>query len=171
MFGILLQSKTCNKCGKLKPLSGFNADKRNRDGKRGICKTCEIESVRAWEERNPDKVSGRDWKAHYRRHADKKIEYSKQWNAKHPEKIYQDSLNRRARIEGNGGKITAAEWESLKVKYNYTCLCCKRREPEIELTLDHVKPLAMGGEHSIRNAQPLCKSCNSSKGKKWIDYR
>ena len=69
------------------------------------------------------------------------------------------------------GVITAKEWGDLKAKYNYTCLACKRQEPEIELTLDHVKSLFDGGLNVIENAQPLCRSCNSSKGKRYIDYR
>jgi 5-methylcytosine-specific restriction endonuclease McrA len=79
--------------------------------------------------------------------------------------------NRKAKKLGNGGIITAAEWRELKKKYNYTCLCCGKREPEIKLTHDHVKPLDLGGENTIENSQPLCGSCNSKKGAKWIDYR
>jgi 5-methylcytosine-specific restriction endonuclease McrA len=93
------------------------------------------------------------------------------WRKKNPEAAAAIWRNRRARIEGDGGKITTREWVELKKKYDYTCLCCKRCEPEIKLTLDHVKPLVMGGAHSIKNAQPLCLSCNCSKHDKWIDYR
>lgn len=95
----------------------------------------------------------------------------KGWRADHPDKLREYARNRRAWASGNGGTITEREWEDLKRKYNYTCLCCKRQEPEIELTHDHVKPLAMGGENTIQNSQPLCASCNSSKGAKHIDYR
>jgi 5-methylcytosine-specific restriction endonuclease McrA len=78
---------------------------------------------------------------------------------------------RRARIAQNGGTITGREWSDLKKKYNFTCLCCKRREPEIKLCLDHVIPIARGGPNTIENAQPLCVSCNTKKQTKTIDYR
>ncbi len=171
MFEILLQSKPCNKCGEPKSLSSYNADRRNRDGKRGICKACEIKAVRAYELRNPGKVKPRDWKKHYAKHAERMREYAKSWWARNPDKAHARQRDRDALERGNGGKITAKEWSELKEKYNYTCLRCRRSEPEIKLTLDHVKPLAIGGGHSIRNAQPLCLSCNSSKGVKYIDYR
>jgi 5-methylcytosine-specific restriction endonuclease McrA len=77
----------------------------------------------------------------------------------------------RARKFGAFGNITVAEWQELKKKYNYTCLRCGRREPEITLTQDHIQPLSCGGSNTIDNIQPLCKSCNSSKGKKNTDYR
>ena len=93
------------------------------------------------------------------------------WRKNHPEKTKAQKINRHARERGGAGSITAQEWQALKEFYNYTCLCCGRREPEIKLTLDHVKPLALGGTNTIDNAQCLCGSCNSRKHKKEIDYR
>lgn len=63
---------------------------------------------------------------------------------------------------------TEEDWEALKARYDYRCLRCKRQEPEIELTADHVDPK---GPRGIENIQPLCRSCNSSKGAQHIDYR
>ena len=78
---------------------------------------------------------------------------------------------RRTRIKGNGGKFTAREWRNLKAFYSFTCLRCKRQEPEIQLTPDHIKPVANGGTSYISNIQPLCLQCNVQKGAKEIDYR
>ena len=78
---------------------------------------------------------------------------------------------RRARKIQAGGKFSALEWLELKTKYNFTCLCCGRNEPDIRLTADHVIPLAKGGTNNIDNIQPLCISCNSKKHAKFIDYR
>ena len=69
------------------------------------------------------------------------------------------------------GSLTGSQWEQIKEKQNHRCLCCGMKEPEIKLTMDHVKPVSKGGEHSAKNIQGLCKSCNSRKHTKEIDYR
>jgi 5-methylcytosine-specific restriction endonuclease McrA len=33
-----------------------------------------------------------------------------------------------------------------------------------DVTIDHIVPLARGGRHAVGNLQPLCRSCNGSKG-------
>lgn len=53
-------------------------------------------------------------------------------------------------------------------KHGRKCLSCSSTE---NLTLDHVIPISRGGKDEISNLQPLCKSCNCSKGTKTIDYR
>ena len=49
-----------------------------------------------------------------------------------------------------------------------SCLRCGSLD---NISLDHVIPIYHNGENTIDNLQPLCRSCNSSKGTKIIDYR
>jgi 5-methylcytosine-specific restriction endonuclease McrA len=117
---------------------------------------------------------------------EKMQEYNRQYREEHKEELreyYLTSIqreevreyrrvavrNRRARRNYVEGKITTAEWEELKDKYGNKCLRCGRTDAKLEL--DHVVPLALGGKHSIENAQPLCRSCNASKHVKTKDYR
>ena len=87
-----------------------------------------------------------------------------------PERKNFHNRRRLAMERDASGSHTFEEWEVLKAKYNYMCLCCKRTESEITLTEDHIIPLSKGGSDSIDNIQPLCINCNSRKYTKVIKY-
>lgn len=61
------------------------------------------------------------------------------------------------------GSHTKKQFLELKLQYKLTCPVCLRKEPEIKLQEDHIKPLFLGGSNDIENIQPLCGSCNSKK--------
>lgn len=101
--------------------------------------------------------------------------HRKTWNYKggiSTTKEYRSYIqNRRdARKSTNGGLFSFEQWQELKKKYNYMCLCCKKQEPFIILSIDHIVPISAGGKNDISNIQPLCRSCNSIKSTKTINY-
>jgi len=128
--------------------------------------------VRYWA--NPEKFRARV-KASREKHHDKVIERVYLWKKQNPDKAkaiqHASSVRRKARAKNAAGSFSFREWESLKARYDHTCLCCGRQEPEVKLTPDHVIPLARGGSNGLENIQPLCLSCNASKQAKTIDYR
>lgn len=79
-------------------------------------------------------------------------------------------------ISNNSYKLRRklAGYEISKIKervfemYGHKCLCCGTYE---DISIDHIVPVAKGGGNDIENLQPLCRSCNSKKRCKIIDYR
>jgi 5-methylcytosine-specific restriction endonuclease McrA len=127
-----------------------------------------VAAARKWDAEHPEKVKEHDKKA-YQKFADKIKERVKQWRKAHPDKHNQHNRNRRALKRVDGENITTEQWHALCDKYGNRCLCCGKKN--VKLTQDHVIPLDLGGRHAIENLQPLCVSCNSSKGTRIMDYR
>jgi hypothetical protein len=184
---------TNKKCLQWKPESEFHKNKRTKDGLACWCKSCLNKSAYGWIKDNLDKFNKQrsEWtkkdrtrnperyRTKNRKYYASDLEKSRKsrrirhqkWKDANPEKVAQNSRNRRA-LENNAvGKFTVEQWTALKKKYSFMCLRCGQREPEIKLTPDHVLPLSRGGSNEIENIQPLCLMCNVSKGAKHIDYR
>ena len=87
----------------------------------------------------------------------------RKWNKANREKKAEGRRMRRAA----SGRITADQWSQLKREYGPQCPCCRLEKP---LELDHIVPVSKGGLNTIENAQPLCRSCNASKGASTIRY-
>jgi 5-methylcytosine-specific restriction endonuclease McrA len=130
------------------------------------------EERRRYDKQRLTKEERREYQRQYRaEHAEKLRDYDRRYNVEKAEKKAAISHKRRARKKAAEGTFTEAEWEALKRKYHYKCLCCGKGEPEIRLEPDHVVPLSKGGSNWISNIQPLCKRCNDRKKTQEIDYR
>lgn len=47
----------------------------------------------------------------------------------------------------------------------FTCQYCGRKAPDVILEVDHIKPVAEGGNNGILNLITSCRDCNRGKGK------
>jgi len=53
---------------------------------------------------------------------------------------------------------------SIMKRDNFMCVLCGRRPPEVELHVDHIKPVSKGGTNDESNLRTLCADCNRGKG-------
>lgn len=86
-----------------------------------------------------------------------------------PDRYYNAGIRRRGRKRGAEGSFSMKEWRDLCIFYNSTCLMCLRKD--VKLSQDHVIPLSRGGNNTINNIQPLCRSCNNHKSTHILDLR
>lgn len=155
--------KQCCRCKEWRSVEDFGRAKNRSDGLYPQCKECVRESARLWRERN--KEYKRAW---YEANREKVAEYGRAYYAANKDAVMAAVHRRRARLAAAPGSYTAAEWNDLCDRYGNKCLRCGCAGP---LTKDHIVPLSRGGSNDISNLQPLCSTCNKSKGVKSVDYR
>ena len=51
----------------------------------------------------------------------------------------------------------------------FTCQYCGRSAPDAVLEIDHINPVANGGDNDILNLVTACKECNRGKGARLLD--
>lgn len=146
------------------------------------CRQCQRERNKRWNRENPEVIreASRKWRTEnrerhnarsrrwYDNNKDRAKESMSRWEENNPENRSVRRNRRRTRKTQAGGNYTATEFKALCKQYDNRCACCGKKA---KLTADHVIPVVAGGTSDISNIQPLCKSCNSSKGTKTTDYR
>lgn len=59
--------------------------------------------------------------------------------------------------------------EAIKERWNHVCAYCG--ENHEQMTLDHIQPQVLGGNHEITNVLCCCETCNRDKGhKNWEEW-
>jgi len=73
--------------------------------------------------------------------------------------------NRNAAKRELTSNLTIEQWEEIKKCFDNKCAYCGK---ENKLEQEHFIPLSGGGEYTINNIIPACKSCNCSKNNKYF---
>jgi 5-methylcytosine-specific restriction endonuclease McrA len=102
---------------------------------------------------------------------------------------------RKLTIDGHSARITSLRFRMFALK-GVTCAHCGREgtffayeKPskcppktgwhlnlyavdedgtEVQMTMDHITPKALGGKDILSNVQPMCEPCNNYKGSRYI---
>ena len=194
--------KQCTGCKEVKPLSEFYKDKYRKDGLTARCKQCFLDWQRTDKGKEVMYRAGKKYyqtprgrasynrrsKEYIQRHPDKYKErytnYHRFGNYKEVMKRHKQTetfrhtkkkadYKRRSGLDSIPGDHTPSEWKMMCQHFDHKCVCCGKQFPFEELTKDHIIPLGQEGcTNDISNIQPLCTSCNSTKGNRHsIDYR
>lgn len=127
-----------------------------------------LESTRKCAKANPDRTL--EYQRKYREANRKRTrEAVRNWRNANPDKVNIKAQNRRAKIKGNGGKLSTDIVQALLTKQNNKCACCGADLMQAGYHLDHIMPIALGGTNTDDNVQLLTPKCNLSKGAKHPD--
>lgn len=166
--------KSCGKCKQELSIDNFAKNKARYDGLQGYCRKCDKEKGSQYAKNNRSSALQRTqkWQKNNR---DKHLEGLRTNRIKHKEagtlKKYPVNkeahrlrmIERRARTRKNGVFMLLPKEEKRLI--SGPCFYCGSPD---RITIDHIIPIDKGGRHSVGNLVSACKSCNSSKGAKFL---
>lgn len=166
-------SKSCITCGEPKPLDAFYLNPKTVDVRDPRCKTCVLRYEKEYREKNAEKIKERR-AAHYAKNRAKILARNRAYKEKHRKELAAYTKNRREKMPDivaaearrgyrrrvrAGRSFTTAERDYLEVLRQDPCAYCGKPGDH----LDHIVPLARGGEGDWTNLTSACRQCNQSK--------
>jgi len=117
-------------------------------------------SKKKWYEKSKDKAKawGMAWRL---AHKKKKAEQNKVYAKAHPDQMRDYSTRKRA--VKRGATIEKVSRAAVYERDAGRCHICGKKVPKNGWHIDHIIPLARGGEHSYRNVAVSCPMCNMRK--------
>jgi len=161
----------------------------------GRCKPCHLKYSLKWKVENIERVKIKNKERniskveeicayhanYYLRKKESICLASNLWKAKNPERVRNVNVawneankdrkrihnqNRRSRKNARPGNLSKNIFSKLVKLQKNKCACCLADISGLTAHLDHIVPLALGGEHADFNMQILCATCNLKKGAK-----
>lgn len=169
--------KRCYVCKEEKARDMFSRRAKSSDGLNQLCRDCDSKKRKANHEDNREdrlhrmreyyaenrerlRESQKDW---HRRNPESHALGGKRYRESHPEKSAERSSRYRAR-KRNAPRVEKFDRLDILRRDKGIChLCLDPVDPNC-WDLDHVHPLALGGDHTADNVRVSHPSCNRSKG-------
>ena len=175
--------KECGTCGRVLAVEQFSKNKRSKDGLTSQCKKCmkqyyqetkedRLQYQQQYDQENKEKIQQyrkQYQPQYYQEHKEEKQQYDKQYRQTPQGQIVQFnySTKRRQREEEQGAGITKEQWLEIMQFFDWKCAYSgKSLGTKKNRSIDHIVPLAKGGEHEVWNLVPMDKSLNKSKKEK-----
>jgi HNH endonuclease len=119
--------------------------------------------------RDTNRERSRNW---YYANRDRNLENTKQWTAANPERrkaIAREAASRR-RVALKSGVVESFRHDEIFIRDNWICQLCQTpvdrtltHPHPMSVSLDHIVPVSMGGDHTRSNVQTTHLRCNVRK--------
>lgn len=108
---------------------------------------------------------------YYLKNREYKLRIGSEWKKRNPEKSSATKAKRRRAFENTKIHYTGDDVRNLLKKQRCKCVACKVSFKKKKYHVDHITPVARGGDNSKYNIQLLCSTCNHQKHAKHpIDF-
>jgi 5-methylcytosine-specific restriction endonuclease McrA len=118
--------------------------------------------IKEYKEKNKEYIKCKK-KEYLMKNKDSIRKYRQKYRQLNPELSTKDKQVRKAKQKQLDSDFTVKQWKRCKKHFDNKCAYCGE---EGNMTQDHFIPLSKGGEYTINNIIPVCRSCNSSKHNK-----
>lgn len=161
-----MEVKVCRDCGEEKPFDAFHRHPGTKDGRGPYCRQCHARRTKAWQADNRTRMRILQQES-YTRHRDTRIVALAVRKKAKREQFNDYERTRRARKRR--AFVEHVTLETVYASDHGVCWLCggyvsletvvRGDRP----SMDHVTPLAKGGEHSYSNVRLAHQRCNSRK--------
>lgn len=171
-----MNTKVCTKCHKKLLLTEDNFQRRkdSKDGYRSECRECRSKYLKEYREKNHEtileynrtyNIVNKDKRTSYKAlNKDKIYLRERTYKINNIEKTRIHLIKSKHKCKAIKEKLhfdfSYEQWEECKTYFNNKCAYCGK---EKKLEQEHFIPTTEGGNYTVDNIIPACKSCNSSK--------
>lgn len=152
--GAEMETKTCSKCKREKPLTQFSKDKSKKDGHKYVCKLCAKVRDKAYREANREKLKALS-KAYYEANREKISARQKVYKQSPRGKFFRVKTSAKVR----GIEFLLTEEQGIEMIKKPCTYCGKPKSSGIDR-------IDSNGVYTIENCEPCCGTCNNRKGTK-----